>query len=341
LYQICRADPRPVEALNSTLSRKTGAVLVRALAKEPDERFGSCNELVEALAGALGENSYWTLPHAGSQTPAAVATAASVGPVAPVVKDSKEESSPEPPSYKLPALTLRRLATEEEDESQTPKRSKLGRKLLAVLLMGLAAATAVMFIARWNFGLFLPRQGVNPKTSPAAPPLPRDYTQENLPAPPAERANRKKLPENAKSAPVSPATVSAVEFLTEPPGAKITVDNRADTACQSPCTLPLPGGRHTLTAELEGFNLGRHIFTVPNETSILMNLSRSMGTLIVTSDPSGSQVLVDGKDYGPTPAHVPLTAGSHQLVLINGAQRHEETVVITNDAFETRSFRWQ
>ena len=63
--------------------------------------------------------------------------------------------------------------------------------------------------------------------------------------------------------------------------------------------------------------------------------------LIVTSEPSGSQVLVDGKDYGPTPAHVQLLAGPHQLVLVNGSQRHEETVVITIDAFESRSFRWQ
>jgi hypothetical protein len=29
------------------------------------------------------------------------------------------------------------------------------------------------------------------------------------------------------------------------------------------------------------------------------------------------------------------------LLLINGAQRHEETVVIGNDVFETRSVRWQ
>lgn len=341
LYQICRSDPKPAETLNSTLSNKVGAVLLRALAKEPDARFGSCIEFIEALAEALGEGSHWTLPQANIQAPAAVAAAASVGPLAAVVKELKEEPIPEPLVHELPALTRRRLAPEGEIEPQTLERSKLGGKLIALLLMGLAVITAIVFIERWSFfSPSLPGQAANPKSVPAASPPPADYTQESLPPPTAERTSRKKLPENAKSASAGPAAVSAMEFLTEPPGAKITVDDRADTACQSPCTLSLPSGRHTLTAELEGFNLERRIFTTPSETSILINLSKSMGVLVVISEPNGSQVLVDGKDYGRTPAKVRLTAGPHQLVLLNGSQRHEETVVITNDAFETRSVRW-
>jgi serine/threonine-protein kinase len=343
LYQICRADPKPVETLNSALSGKTGAVLLRALAKGPDERFGSCSEFVEALTEALAENPRVILSHAGSEAPTVVAAvAASAGPVpAPVIKHTKEEPSPEPLVHELPALTRRRPAPDEEIEPQAQGRSRLGGKLLALLLMGLAVVTAVILIARWNFGPSLPGQTAHPKAGPATPPSPAAYTQENLPAPTDERPNRKKPPESVRSAPAGPAMISAMEFLTEPPGAKITVDNRADAACQSPCTLSLPSGRHTLTAELEGFNLERRIFTVPSETSMLINLSRSMGVLVITSEPSGSQVLVDGKDYGPTPATVRLTVGPHQLVLVNGAQRHEETVDIANDAFQTRSFRWQ
>jgi serine/threonine protein kinase len=339
LYQICRADPKPVEASNPTLSGKAGIAVLRALAKEPDERFGSCNEFIEALGLALEESPHGILPNSSDKAPSILAAAAAAGPVAPV--RVLEESPPEPPDHELPSLTRRRAEPEEPDP-QPQARNKLGRKLLALLLMGLAVAIAIVLLVRWNSGPPLPTQVANPSAAPHTPPPPTAYPQENLPAQTTEPTARKKSPENAKPAPASsPGVVSAVEFLTEPPGAKLTVDNRADVTCQSPCTLSLPGGRHTLTAELSGFNLARRIFTSPNDGSIFINLSKGMGVLVVTSTPSGSQVLVDGKDYGQTPATVRLTAGPHQLLLVNGAQRHEETVVISNDAFETRSVRWQ
>ena len=341
LYQICRADPKTVEALNSTLSGKAGAAVSRALAKEPEARFGSCSEFVEALGLALEESPHWRLPDTGDKTPVTlVAAATATGPVAPPVK-ILEEVPPEPSNYELPSLKRQRPEPEETGP-QGRERSHLGRKLLLLLLMGLAVATAIVLIVRWNSGPPLPVQVVNPSASPHMPPPPSAYPQESSPAQSGEQAVRKRLSESVKPAPASlPGVVSAVEFLTEPPGAKLTLDNRADVACHSPCTLSLSSGRHTLTAELEGFNLARRIFTVPNDGSIFITFSRSMGVLVVTSTPSGSQVLVDGKDYGPTPATVRLTAGSHDLLLINGAQRHEETVVIANDAFETRSVRWQ
>jgi serine/threonine protein kinase len=337
LYQICRADPKPLEELNHTLGEKTGKLVMRALAKEPDERFGTCSELVEALELALEESSHWALPNGESKAPVTLTATASVGPIAEPIKVS-EEAPPEPVTYKLPSLTRQRPEPEETD-LQSQERSGLGKKLLLLLLMGLAVFTAVVFIVRWNSGPGLPVQVANPRTAPHTPPPPSAYPQANLPVRPPEGTTQKRLPENAKPVPAS--SPSAVEFLTEPPGAKLTVDNRADVTCQSPCTLSLPSGRHTLTAELSGFNLARRIFTAPNDGSIFIMLGKSMGVLIVTSTPSGSQVLVDGKDYGQTPATVRLATGPHQLLLINGAQRHEETVVIGNDVFETRSVRWQ
>ena len=336
LYQICRADPKPLEELNHTLGEKPGKLVTRALAKEPDKRFGTCGEFVEALLSALEESSHWALPNGESKAPVTLAATASIVPLAAPVKVS-EEAPPEPVTYKLPSLTRQRP---EPEETGLPlqERSGLGKKLLLLLLMALAVFTAVVFIVRWNSGPGLPVQVANPRTAPHTPP-PSAYPQANLPVRPPEGTTQKKLPENAKPVPAS--SPSSVEFLTEPPGAKLTIDNRADVTCQSPCTLSLPSGRHTLTAELNGFNLARRIFTAPNDGSIFITLGKSMGVLIVTSTPSGSQVLVDGKDYGPTPATIRLATGPHQLLLINGAQRHEETVVIANDVFETRSVRWQ
>jgi hypothetical protein len=121
----------------------------------------------------------------------------------------------------------------------------------------------------------------------------------------------------------------------------VTIDNRPETSCHSPCNTILTPGRHTLTAELKGFDIARRIFTVPEDRQLTVIMSQSMGVLLVTTEPSGSTVMVDGKQYGATPLTVRLPAGPHQLVVSNGAGRHEENVQIENDQFTTRSFRWQ
>ena len=66
-----------------------------------------------------------------------------------------------------------------------------------------------------------------------------------------------------------------------------------------------------------------------------------MGVLLVTSEPSGSAVSVDGKLSGHTPVTLRLPAGSHQILLTNGDQQHEETVVIAADEFKSTELRWQ
>jgi len=343
LYQICRADPKPVEELNSTLNEAAGKVMARALAKEPDTRFGSCSELVGALSSALEESALWALPNMNGRAPVALAAAASVEPF--VTSAPKPRESP---AYELPSLTRQRPKPEkapEKIDDQPRKRGDLLKKLLLLLLMCCAVAAVIMFIVRWNSGSSLPAQTTNSKTAPVTlPPSPSSPpAQENSPLrkKPGGVEQAPKTRNYAEGAPASsPSAMGEVEFLTEPPGAKLAVDNRADVTCQSPCTLSLPSGRHTLTAELNGFNLERRIFAVPNDDSIFIPLSRSMGVLIVTSTPSGSQVVVDGKNYGQTPATVRLTTGSHQLLLINGAQQHEEAVIIGNDTFETHSVRW-
>src|SRR5581483_5471968 len=51
--------------------------------------------------------------------------------------------------------------------------------------------------------------------------------------------------------------VAPVELVSDPPGAKMVVDNSLNTTCASPCTLSLTNGRHTMTAELNGYAVAR------------------------------------------------------------------------------------
>ena len=139
------------------------------------------------------------------------------------------------------------------------------------------------------------------------------------------------------SVPVS----SPVMFRVMPDGAKVQVDGRSEMECISPCALRLKNGRHTMLATASGFTLARRIFNVPEETDLPVVLERSMGLLLMRSDPSGCGVTVDGKASGQTPVTLRLTAGAHQIVVTNGAQRHEETVIVVADEFISRSLHWQ
>ncbi|RKH10596.1 PEGA domain-containing protein [Corallococcus sp. CA053C] len=57
------------------------------------------------------------------------------------------------------------------------------------------------------------------------------------------------------------------------------------------------------------------------------------GLLLVTSTPPGLVVMVDGKAVDLTPARVPVSAGSHRVVLAQGERRlFEETVEVAEDA---------
>jgi serine/threonine-protein kinase len=141
-------------------------------------------------------------------------------------------------------------------------------------------------------------------------------------------------------APSRPETIADVEVVSDPPGARVVVDNRSELSCLAPCSLPLASGRHTLLAESSSYGTARKIFNVPVEGSVFVSLMRNMGMLLLTSEPAGSSVFVDGKDLGPTPVKVKLPAGRHHLSLSDGGRHHDETIEISADGVYARSFRW-
>lgn len=133
---------------------------------------------------------------------------------------------------------------------------------------------------------------------------------------------------------------SDVDLLSDPPGAKVVIDDNAATSCTAPCTLSLPSGRHTLTMNSTGYSLARRVFNVPQDTRVYATLSKSSGVLILTSTPSGAKVTIDGHDSGRTPLTVRVAAGKHHMVITYGGLQHEETIDVENDQFVARSFHW-
>jgi serine/threonine-protein kinase len=113
----------------------------------------------------------------------------------------------------------------------------------------------------------------------------------------------------------------SVQFLTEPPGAQITVDGNTSLACKTPCMLPLSGGRHAVAVQLTGYRPYPRVFSVPQDGDLFLRLTKSAGTLSITSEPAGATIDVNGMPQSKrTPAVFDLTPGTyHVKVARNGA----------------------
>jgi serine/threonine protein kinase len=164
---------------------------------------------------------------------------------------------------------------------------------------------------------------------PAAKPQPRQSARTVSPAP-AKRAPTT----NARQA----GDMADVELLSDPPGANMTVDNNHAATCKAPCTVSLSAGRHTLAAQMGGYTTSQRIFNVPETTSLFIVMSKLTGALVVTSQPSAATILIDGKDYGLTPATLHLPPGQHTVTLMNGSQRHEEVVTVVADGIQAAGY---
>ena len=95
-----------------------------------------------------------------------------------------------------------------------------------------------------------------------------------------------------------------------------------------------------MVADSSGYGPARKIFNVPTDGSVFVSMTRNTGTMLLTSDPTGADVLIDGKDYGPTPVRVRISAGRHHLSVSDGIRHHDETIQIDTDGMYARSFRW-
>lgn len=364
-YQICKQAPRPVEQINPSLPAAVGVVLNRALAKDPSQRFHSCGDFVDALGAALQETPGWV----------AIPTTAAEALPPRISRQVLPEA--EPPLH-LPSLPKRRGTEQDEDTKKKQEHSPLTLLAVMLALSAVVIAFTVLF-GQWDWhsvfsrptAATAPTETSNRAGSGSAerrPASPQDQTKQTQPDAAVNEAPAKpvdsnpvagpppvvpptKAPEPARPAPnlpgqqgkISPVpgAVAAVDLLSEPPGARIVVDGNPTTSCVAPCTMSLPTGRHTATFELNGYNLARRVFNVPDERSLITPLGRSTGTLVVTSTPAGANIFIDNKPAGKTPTTLHLPAGRHTLVLVNGPMRHQETLDIGAGELATRSLRWQ
>jgi len=344
LYRIVREDPVPPQRLNPTLGFQVEAVLKKALAKNAADRYGNCVEFVEALAAACAANPGWhPLPRSSAQTLPTMA-----GPIV----EQKPVAGPPARPVEVPVTPPRTppplFSQREERDAANPLLRSLVWMLVGIGLVGLVLFGAQKFLFNRNSDSSstqaeAPQQPASPAPSDVAASKPSPVGQAKVPDEPAKDAAAPEpppeatSPENSDAGKVKPAAPEAtrpaqppsipppviaskagpqqsIQILTDPPGAQITVDGNSTQSCKTPCILPLNPGRHALSADLAGYRPYPRVFNVPQDSDIFLQLSKTSGTLSVTSNPPGATIEIDGQAQSKrTPAVFSFPPGNYHV----------------------------
>jgi formylglycine-generating enzyme required for sulfatase activity len=130
------------------------------------------------------------------------------------------------------------------------------------------------------------------------------------------------------------ALIGSAFIQSDPPDADIYLNN-SDFLGRTPLLKQvLLVGWHQLTLKKEGFLDYKDEFKLEygQERRIMAKLQAKPGRLIISSDPNGAAVVVDGKNLGRSPLNQQLSSGNHQLkVTKEDHKKYEQTFIIKSD----------
>jgi serine/threonine-protein kinase len=350
LYRIVREDPAPLARLNPTLAPQVDTVLRKAMSKDPAQRYGECTEFVDALIKACAAKPDWAPMARGAMDSMPTMAGTSVRPMVPVTA---------PPPAARPTAPMRPVPARSPGH---PLIRSLVWALVGIGIVGLALIGAQRFLLNPPSDQTTgaeqtaappvqeppPASAVKPSPAPesaapppvaASPPAASPPIVSYPPAdePPPKPAETQDARPPARSEPVLPAPrptradQTTVQIVTEPAGAHVVVDGNSATSCNSPCMMQLDSGRHTLSVDAAGYQTGRRIFSTPGESDLFLSLDKAVGTLTVSSNPSGATILLNGRELRQkTPTVLNLPAGTYHIEIVRDGHRAARDVTLGN-----------
>ena len=322
--KIAEEMPSDPQDLNPDVPPRVGEIILKALAKAPEERYGSGAELVNDLENY---KSVAAAPGKAAAPPQAAAPAAAGtqvwtpgSEIRKALAPSKPPSPPPAPPPAPPAAVA--AAPKPERPAAAAAKPAAPRNPLIYVVAGLAAVLLLAIVA----GVFwLRRAPEQPQATATAPQpdvasLPAASTE---PAPGAEAPTtpargKRKTKEVAAPVEVAPAT-GGLSLDSSPQGAEVQIDGRHEAAWITPFTATgLAVGSHTVSFSKPGYTAASRTAQVAaGQNAVLaVQLAELAATLAVGSDPAGATITVDGKDTGKvTPAQLIVGKGSHTVAL--------------------------
>ncbi len=358
VYKIVAEEPMPPHRLNPSLDSGIEAVLRKGLSKKPDARHRNCQDFIESLEKACSAGKGWkVMPRGGLLN-------------APTMVDVKAPLLAAPASAVLPPPRHKsRPESTVTATVEVKRKSGFPAFLLAVLVAAGLLVLIGWQLGPWTLPGSQPTGGGEhqaaapkkdsmvpappPVTAPVTPPVvapedlkPSPVGQALPPANPEPEAVKPApaVEEPAKAAPAARDSArqttkgdglshQEVTVLSSPAGATATLDGNPSQACRTPCPLNAAQGKHSLSIVLPGYQIERREFTVgagPLELTPVV-LTAAGGTLMLTSEPKGAAISVNGKPIDKvTPALIPLAPGVYSIKVEKGGLQATERVEIKN-----------
>jgi len=289
IYQILNHEPVPPRERNRDCPERLERAIVRALAKDPANRFPGVREFAQEIKEILAE-----LPSRAPSRRLDTTTA--------IVREELVRLSREPHKAltsptQLSARPLDHLPTEQAIEAGAPGRSKWWKLAAGV------AGVAVAALIAWR--ILLP-----------SPPTPAAGSLLSQTPTPAAGTIPTVVPPTATPAPV-PATVLA-EITVEPPS-ELEVDGVSVGKVHT-TQLALAPGAHQFRQRIAGYREQTQQFTIDESNRLIKLELPPYGVLSVFNDfgvpVRGSTVFLDGRDLGPLPVQErKVGAGDHELLV--------------------------
>jgi serine/threonine-protein kinase len=345
IYKIVNENPITPRDLDVTVHPGLSAIVTKALAKAPDDRYQTGADLVRdlenyKLAGPVRSGST-----AAISSPAHGPEKTLVLPVRVVSGNTVRggAAAAAAPALAKTPIPVRRPTT----AILSSKPSVLLATIVTILVLGSAMggyayhrtqvkihqlaeqAKAKEAAAREPIAIAIPAPMPENKEVIAS-----DTTVKFFPT--KKSANAQKLPTPVKAT-SSPNKVfiaqSELKLLSQPDSAKVEIDGWSEPNWVTPFTAShLAAGMHTIVFSKSGYL--QQTKSVQSEAGksidVSAELAPAVSTIVVTSNPQGANIWVDGKDSGlTTPAQLTVEKGFHKVTVRKAGFKEmstEETV---------------
>jgi hypothetical protein len=347
---ITDVNPHPMQMAHPRVPEQISVVVLKALAKNPAERYTSGQQFFAALEEAAKHqpvaraNSTGSMPAYQGGPAGANATGArpayqggpgpnasqSFNAMSPNASQSfKAMQSPNASQViKTPAAGTTRVAAQ-QTVSRAPVSTANHWKLVGGVVGGLCliVGLALLFQHRPES---LPSDDGSAQTSQSAASTPapfkhqQDQSQDGQGRTHSQAAlshSSKTARNSAPAAPVAPPAPSEGQLIVSsmPMGATVEIEGRAGQQWKAPQTVPaLTPGTYKVTFSLPGFATETRSIQVVagTRTPLDVRMTAVKGFVTVAGSPSGAQVWINGKDTGKvTPIEFLVEPGMQNIVV--------------------------
>jgi len=345
IYKIVNENPITPRDLDVTVHPGLSAIVTKALAKAPDDRYQTGADLVRDL-----ENYKLAGPVRTGGT-AAISPAPNAPEKTLVLRLRVVDGNTARAAAAAPALAKKPIPVKRPTTAiLSSKRSVLMATIVTILVLGFAMggyayhrtrvkmqqlaeeakAKELQEAAREPIAIAIPAPTPAPKEEIAP-----DTTVKFFPA--KKSAPAQKVVPAPFKATSSPNKVfvaqSELKLLSQPDSAKVEIDGWSEPNWVTPFTAShLAAGMHTIVFSKSGYlQQTKSVESVAGKSiDVSAELAPSVSTIVVTSNPQGANVWVDGKDSGlTTPTQLTVEKGFHKVTVRKAGFKEmstEETV---------------